>query len=38
VADNVPAGEHILTCEIMEKTSDVVNNGHEFRLIAVDAC
>ncbi|KIJ41190.1 hypothetical protein M422DRAFT_255694 [Sphaerobolus stellatus SS14] len=36
VSDKVPAGKHVLTCEIMEETTDP-GGGHEFRLVAIDA-
>ncbi|KIJ41191.1 hypothetical protein M422DRAFT_209303 [Sphaerobolus stellatus SS14] len=36
VAEGVPPGKHVLTCEVMSETADP-DGGHEFRLIAVDA-
>lgn len=36
IAVNLPAGDHVLTCEVLERTSDPAG-GHEFRITTVVA-
>lgn len=35
IAENVPAGKHSVSCEILEKTSDVKKGSHDFAIAAI---